>query len=125
ASSSSDVIGGRITSQEGCRMSRRISSAPIAALLLFAGGGCEPDLDTTRTPARREGDTFGAVLYGEACGRVAWLSQLDERTAGLRTTVDATGQAYAPVCLDDMPAPADAPRKLQALQSQRAPIVAA
>jgi hypothetical protein len=99
--------------------------APVAALPLLLLGGCEPDLDTTRTSARRPGESFGAVVYGEACQRVAWISQLDEKSAGLRTTVDATGQAYAPVCLDDMPAPADAPRKLQALQSQRAPLVAA
>jgi hypothetical protein len=92
------------------------------ALILVTATGCAKDLDTTRQPAKR-GDTFGAIIYQEACQRVAYISQLEEKQAGLRATVDVSDQLYGPVCIDDAQVPADAPPKVGALKAERPLVV--
>jgi hypothetical protein len=98
----------------------------LVPLLAVAAAGCTPDLDTTRGEVVR--GTFGETIYREGCQRVAYTAQLDERAAGVRQTVDVSGEKYAaPVCVPLTPAPPpdDAPVKLKALAAQRAVIVAA
>jgi hypothetical protein len=107
---------------------RGLPSRSLAAFALLAAalvGGCEPDLDTNRQKVPR-GGTFGQIVYGEACQRVAYLAELEARVADPNLTVDVTGQKYAPTCgPDDAPAPGDSPPKVVALQRERSIIAAA
>jgi hypothetical protein len=81
---------------------------------------CAPDLDTTRQVAPR-GDTLGAIIYQEACQRVAYVAEVEEG----RPQVDVSGQKYRATCVMNAPAPPDAPIKLVALQGQRPVLVSA
>lgn len=102
-------------------MTRSTALRDLLVALTLTTVGCVADLDTTREVTER--GSFGAIVYQEACQRVAYIAELDERAAGLRQTVDLTGTTYAPVCLEDAPAPESAPAKLKALQQQRGLLV--
>lgn len=88
--------------------------------LLGCLAACAPDLDTTRQPAPR-GDTLGAIIYQEACQRVAYVAEVEEG----RPQVDVSGQKYRATCVMNAPAPPDAPAKLLALQAQRSVLISA
>jgi hypothetical protein len=91
-----------------------------ALVLLGCLASCAPDLDTTRQVPSRD-DTLGAIIYQEACQRVAYVAEVEEG----RPQVDVSGQKYRATCVMNAPAPADAPIKLVALQGQRPVLVSA
>jgi hypothetical protein len=83
---------------------------------------CDKPLDTDRNVERYT--SFGQAVYREGCQRVAYTGQLAEKAAGLRKTVDVSGALGRAVCVDEMPAPADAPAKLKAIRAQRDGLIA-
>jgi hypothetical protein len=94
-------------------------SAATFSLAFFVA--CEKPLDTNRVV---EGYTsFGEAVYREGCQRVAYTGQLAEKAAGTRQTVDVSGALGRAVCVDNTPAPVDAPAKLKALQAQRESLI--
>jgi hypothetical protein len=88
--------------------------------LLF--GGCDKPLDTNRTVDSYS--SFGEVIYREGCQRVAWTGELAQKAAGIKDTVDVGAVTATAVCRDNMPAPADSPDKLKAIQVQRDLLIA-
>ena len=94
-----------------------------AALLVTAAASlvsCDIDLGQRTAPASR---TFGEIVYTEACNRVAYSGELAELQAGKRTTLDASGVAYRPMCRSGDAPPAGAPPVMQAVQSARKTII--
>lgn len=94
-----------------------------AALLLGAAGSvasCDVDLGQRVVPASR---SFGEIVYTEACNRVAYSGELAELQAGKRTTLDASGVAYRPMCRSGDAPPSGAPTVMQAVQSARKTII--
>ncbi len=88
-----------------------------ACALLSASLGCAKPLDTTRQPDSYT--SFGDAVYRESCERLAYIGELEQQQAGQRTTVDVSGSLGNSVCQHGMPAPADAPPKVPAIQGQR------
>jgi hypothetical protein len=84
-------------------------------------GGCESDLDTTRQV--ESSGSLGETVYREVCQRETYLGELEEQEAGSRQTVDVSGAKYKDLCINDGPAPADAPPKVPALKANRSLIV--
>ncbi len=81
---------------------------------------CDVDLGSrTALPEK----TLGEVVYRESCQRVAYTAQLSEQAAGLRTSVDASGTSYRPMCSDGQAAPASAPTIMQAVGAERMNVV--
>lgn len=100
----------------------RTVSIVSAATFSLAFLACDKPLDTNRTV---EGyTTFGQAVYREGCQRVAYTGQLAEKAAGTRQTVDVSGALGRSVCVDNMPAPVDAPAKLKAIQADRDGLIA-
>ncbi len=100
---------------------RSALDSPLLTLALsVVATSCEVDLGSrTALPEK----TLGEVVYRESCQRVAYTSQLSEQAAGLRTSVDASGTSYRPMCSDGQAAPASAPTIMQAVGSERMNVV--
>jgi hypothetical protein len=99
---------------------RLLASGFLVAAAIFAAS-CDK-LDTSRTVEPYS--SFGAAVYREGCQRVAYTGQLDQKNAGLRKTVDVSGQYGRAVCVDNMPPPADAPPILSAIVGQKDLLIA-
>jgi len=93
---------------------RRLASGFLVAAAMLAA--CD-NIDTKRTVEPYS--SFGAAVYRESCQRVAYTGQLEQQTAGLRKTVDVSGQYGRAVCVDGSPPPADAPPVLTAIVGQK------
>lgn len=91
-----------------------------AAVSLVSTLACDVDLGTRYTPPPR---TFGEIVYGEVCERVAYSGELDEYQAGTRTAIDASGVAYRPMCIFNGAIPAGAPPIMQSVAAERQTIV--
>src|SRR5262249_7328096 len=100
-------------------MARFKTVSPILTWLLLRG--CEPPLDTRRQTEPYA--SFGAAVYREACQRVAYIGQLEQKEAGKLAVVDAEGELGEAVCVVGAPAPADSPEKLQEIQRLRQPLI--
>jgi hypothetical protein len=99
-----------------------VSAKLIGPALAIAATACQPSLDTTRTPDSYT--TFGAVIYREACQRVAYTGQLAQQAAGEIERVDVSGALGHGVCVAGDPPPPGAPLKLAAIVEQHPEIVA-
>src|SRR5688572_17514998 len=77
-----------------------------AAISLVSTLACDVDLGTRYTPPPR---TFGEIVYGEVCQRVAYSGELEEYQSGRRPALDASGVAYRPMCIFEGAPPDGAP----------------
>lgn len=82
----------------------------------LAAAACQSELDTTRTPDPYS--SFGDVIYREACQRVAYLGQLEQKAAGQLDRVDVSGSLGRSVCVDGQTPPTGAPPRLFAIAGQ-------
>jgi hypothetical protein len=98
---------------------RRLASGFLVAAAMLAA--CD-NIDTKRTVEPYS--SFGAAVYRESCQRVAYTGQLAQKDAGLRKTVDVSGQYGRAVCVDGNPPPADAPPVLTAIVGQKDALIA-
>jgi hypothetical protein len=91
-------------------------------LVSLATFSCDVDLGVRYVQPSR---TFGEIVYGELCERVAYTGELAEVQAGQRSGLDASGIAYRGMCNFGEAPPAGAPPVMQAMAAQRKTIVSA
>jgi hypothetical protein len=94
---------------------------PWFGFLAAAAMGCGVDLGPRVSPPSR---SFGEIVYREACQRVTYTAELEERRAGQPRAIDASGTAYRAFCSGAAP-PLTAPLVAGALFAQRPQIVGA
>lgn len=91
-------------------------------VLAASAAACQAPLDTDRTVDPY--GTFGDAIYREACQRVAYTGQLDQKAAGEIERVDVSGALGHAVCVQGEAPPAGAPPRLAAIFGQRAAVTA-
>lgn len=94
----------------------------FVSILGAALAACGQPIDTTRVTEPYA--SFGDVVYREACQRVAYTGQLEQRAAGLIRLVDVSGALGRAVCVGGAVPPSNAPPRLDAIVTQRAALVA-
>jgi len=94
----------------------------IVPALAIAVSACQSPLDTTRTADSYT--SFGAVIYREACQRVAYTGQLAQQAAGEIDRVDVSGGLGRSVCVAGESPPSGAPPKLLGIVGQHPAVVA-
>lgn len=94
----------------------------IVPALAIAAAACQSPLDTARTPDSYT--SFGAVIYRQACQRVAYTGQIAQQAAGEIDRVDVSGSLGHGVCVAGEAPPPNAPLKLSAIVEQHPAIVA-
>src|SRR5213594_3681129 len=103
-------------------MTRYVKAVMVTTVITLVLA-CEKPLDTNRTVEAY--GSFGEIIYRQGCQRVAWSGELAQKAAGTKETLDVGAVTATAVCRDNLPAPADAPDKLKAIQVQRDLLIAA
>lgn len=119
-----DLMSNTQTKTKKKQRGRRLLTRSLTGLALgsvtFTAVSCGVDLGPRPTQRPR---TFGEVVYSEVCERVAYTGELAQQQAGTRTSIDASGVAYRPMCNFNAAPPADAPQIMTAVASTRSTIV--
>ncbi len=88
-------------------------------LVAAATAACAPKLDTDRRPV--DTGSFGTTVFTISCQRMAYERDLLDGN----DKVDVSGSTYRAVCRNGDEPPASAPASIQALHSERQPLIAA
>lgn len=91
-----------------------------AIAVTFTAVSCDVDLGSRPSQRPR---TFGEVVYTEVCERVAYTGELEQQQAGQRTSIDASGVAYRPMCNFNGAPPDGAPQIMTTVATARPTIV--
>jgi hypothetical protein len=92
----------------------------VALGLVAATAACDK-LDTNRTVDSY--GSFGEIVYREGCQRVAYTGQLQQKAAGVISTVDVSGKLGHDVCVNGAAPPTSAPAKLATIVQQKAELI--